>query len=615
MSDERGLYFVVLLLSLLSCASEKPASVQSITAEFTTPGVLTVHGTKNLRSVEVRDESGEPLAEAQSLGREVVEMRFNWMANTSYRVVTDKGQKITVVAPESKPSFALRIHAPLGQNVYEYILGAKKNTDDVQTISVLADLNEQIDILVELEKLSDKGLDELKLSIQPELLPPKGPSMDAVLKDEAVSLNFEFDKKMVQSRIRVDDVLPQSPAVISLSGSDVNIHVRLFLSKRDMKPTDLSLTAWEMPCDAEGLFTAVRAPNQIALPNPVWQKIGAVFNVQTDSVSYYEPFVFERLDFENKRDQPLNLLLKSTVLDEKTGVAIPYFTAPDYMNTGAVKPVTAYCQVPAESKKSCVLPIFVKQDTKAGTYTKQIEIFSMGSNKALRTISTKASVLRSHALFSIWLAAVILITASWLLMLVLFYKKMVSAFGVRILVLLSLLGSMKFCLSFGGRLVSEMLYVFLGPFNCLVGGLLTEVLTYLIAASVLYLVPRVGAMTLAGIVSYLINGILFGSFGLTDILFTGSSIAFVELSLLAFRVTTFHSAPHRIPKIVPLMLALGLADAASTLTSLTLHSVFFRLFFADWYIGLQVIVTGFFYTVLGVYLGRSLGLSLRKVQL
>jgi hypothetical protein len=185
---------------------------------------------------------------------------------------------------------------------------------------------------------------------------------------------------------------------------------------------------------------------------------------------------------------------------------------------------------------------------------------------------------------------------------------------LRILVLLSLLGSLQFCLSFAGRLVSSVTYAILGPFNCLVGGLLTEVLTYLLITSILFLVPRVGAMTLAGIVNYIMGGILFGSFGFTDILYHGSGIAFREILLLVFGITHFRQSD-REPAIFPMMLALGIAGAASTFTSLTLNSVFYRLYFADWYILLNVVVTGFFYTAIGVYLGKKLGRNLRKVNL
>jgi hypothetical protein len=110
------------------------------------------------------------------------------------------------------------------------------------------------------------------------------------------------------------------------------------------------------------------------------------------------------------------------------------------------------------------------------------------------------------------------------------------------------------------------------------------------------------------------GGILFGAFGLTDLLFMGSSVAFGELLLLAFGVTRLGEPRAGPPKLVPLMLALGAADAAATFTSIALQAVFYRLFFAPWYLVLQVAVTGFLYTVLGVYLGQPIGMSLRKVQ-
>jgi hypothetical protein len=109
------------------------------------------------------------------------------------------------------------------------------------------------------------------------------------------------------------------------------------------------------------------------------------------------------------------------------------------------------------------------------------------------------------------------------------------------------------------------------------------------------------------------GGILFGSFGLTDVVFVGSAIAFKEILLLAFGVTRFRDRPDP-PRIVPMMIALGLADAAATFTGLALYGVFYRLFYADWYIVMNVVVTGFLYTAAGVWLGRGLGRSLRKVR-
>jgi hypothetical protein len=108
--------------------------------------------------------------------------------------------------------------------------------------------------------------------------------------------------------------------------------------------------------------------------------------------------------------------------------------------------------------------------------------------------------------------------------------------------------------------------------------------------------------------------IMFGSFNLTDLLFVGSGIAFREVFLFAAGVTRLGPPPERPPWLPALMLALASAEACSAYTSLVLQAVFFRLHYAPWYIVLHVGVAGFLYPLLGVYLGRSLGRSLRQVH-
>ncbi len=607
-----GLIAAALLQS--GCGPEVEGAPPAIEAVFTRPGVLEIRNARAIDRIEVREQSGRPVAVARGFGREVFEVRFDWKAKGRYRLIANRGEQLAVTAPVKKPSFALRIHAPLGQNVHEYLLGSKRLRGRNETIPLLAEPGESVDLLVEIEKLTDAATSPLALSILPLQPPPRGPAVDPEVREEAISLGFEFDKRVWQAAIRLGETLPEASAAVALSGAGIDYRVQLAVSRRDIRAGNLKLAAWEMPCDEQGLFQPGRRPDQVALPNPVWNRIAALFNVQAEQVNYYEPFVHERLDFENRGKQPVNLLLKSQVVDPQSGEQAEYFTAPDFSLSGTAKLVMGYCRVPAGARKSCVLPIFVQPKTPAGTYRRQIEVYAMGTDTALKTLRAPVHVLRSHLAFSAWMVVIVLVSFGWLLAVVLFYRRLVTSFGVRLLTLLSLLGSLQFCLHFGGTLLTSISYAVLGPFNCLVGGLFTEVLTYLLVTAVLYLVPRVGAMTIAGIVSYLMGGILFGSFGLTDILFTGSTIAFRELCLLGFGVTRIRPPDHYRPPLVRTMLALGLADAASTFSSLTLHSVFYRLFFADWYIALQVVVTGFLYTVIGVYLGRSLGIGLRKVH-
>ena len=604
-----------ILLLLTACRSEESKAPLPLTAELTKPGVLEIRGATSVDTVEVRDASGNPVARAQSFGRDAFEMRFDWQPGTSYRIVPDIGNTFTIDAPSSRPALAIRIQAPLGQNVQEYLLYTDQPAADRTPIAVLADPNETIDILVEIEMQAEGRPIQAVLSLGPDRTGNDLPRMDPVIAGVPVQLRYEFDNALFQSRVHIGNALPSGDAVLTLTGDGVDFKTHFVFARRNLSEADLTVVSWDLPCDDQGLFMPGRAPNQISLPNPIWQKVGSFFNVQTERVSYFEPFVFEHLLLENHRDQPVNLLLKSAAVNPRDGSMVSFFSAPDYFSKGIVQPVMGYCKVPPNATAACIMPIFVRPETQAGTYTREITMFPMGSDKPLRTLKGTVGVLRSNSLFSLWLAVTILISVAWLVLVVIFYRRIVTSFGVRVLTLLSLLGALKFCLGFGTELLNQVLYGLLGPFNCLVGGLLSEVVTYLLITSVLFLVPRVGAMTIAGIVCYLIRGILFGSFGLTDILFTGSSIAFFEIFLFVFGVTRFRQTPHHKPKILAMMPALAIADAAATFTALTLHSVFYRLFFADWYIVLQVGVTGFLYTLIGVYLGRSLGQSLKKVHL
>ncbi|MBN2527885.1 MAG: hypothetical protein JXR76_15960 [Deltaproteobacteria bacterium] len=579
----------------------------------------------DIANLIVKDESGQTVATAPTFGRTEFEVRFDWQVATKYKVFPNSGKPLSIAAPKQKPEFALRVHAPLGQNQYDYFFSSLKEAPAPSPIRIRADKGETVDILIEVEKLSGERPTVLNVSFKSTGKSDDGPNgnapHDALLSSdinsENATLRFEFDKAIWQRRLSLKKGLSGDTAFIVLERNGQPFKVPVVVTQRDADASTVAVKNWEMPVDALGLYQPQRLPEQIAPPNPVWHKIGTFFNVQTEQVNFFEPFVYQRLDIENKQVYPLNLLLKSKVVDERTGKGVSWFSAPDFsMSKGPKKDegILGYCQIPAQSRGNCVLPIYMKPDTPAGTYTRQIDVYPMGSSRRIKQMKKAFSVVRSNSLLSFWLVMIVVISLGWLGITIGFYRRLVNRFGVRLLVLISLLGAMQFCLEFGSRLASTALYAFLGPFNCLVGGLLSEVATYLIITSVLYLSPRVGTITLAGIISYLMGGILFGSFGLSDILFTGSTIAFREILLFSMRVTKMTPSSEYIPSIVPMMLALGIADAMSTFTSLTLHSVFYRLFFADWYIVLNVVVTGFFYTVIGVYWGRTLGRNLRKVH-
>ena len=604
---------------------------------FTRPGVAEVHNPGKARTIDVFDARGRAVARTQAYGRPLAEVRFAWQPGAAYRVVADDGPSSTARAPEASAELLVRLHAPLGQTPHEVTLGKRGTgtffTSDeacrdeaslekrclspffpLREIAVPAAPGETIDVMLEIEKLTDGEPLEFRVSSEIDEEQSGGLRMEPPIEEDGAALHLEFDKRIWTSRVRLGDRLPSAPLVITLESGELVLPLAIRFVGRTLDREGLSVVAWRLPTEHDGFHERQRVADRISMPNRVGVKVASWLNVRLSVPSPYEPFTYQTLWLRNDTAQPISLLLVSEILDPATRMPVEFFAAPEFESTGGTGRIMAYAHVPPGQTQPCPLPVYVRAETPEGTYLRRIEIKPLGSDRTLEVLEAPLGVVRSDLVFSGWVLGAAVLSLAWLGATLVLYRRIVESLGIRVLVLLALLGSLQFCLQFMGGLVSMVFYALLGPFNCLVGGLLTEVMTYLLVTSILFLVPRVGAMTLAGLVTYVMGAVLFGSFGLTDVIFVGSSIAFRETLLLAFGVTRFGPGRAKPPSLLAMMLALGLADAAGTFTSLALQAVFYRLFFANWYVFLQVVVTGFAYTAIGVYLGRSLGISLRKVQ-
>lgn len=57
----------------------------------------------------------------------------------------------------------------------------------------------------------------------------------------------------------------------------------------------------------------------------------------------------------------------------------------------------------------------------------------------------------------------------------------------------------------------------------------------------------------------------------------------------------------------------GIGDAVVTFINLEQMMFFYRLYYADWYIGLYMLINGFLYSSIGAWIGYKLGLKLQQV--
>ncbi len=587
---------------------------------FPRPGVVEIRNPGEADTIDLFDARGRRVARARAYGRPVAEARFAWQPGALYRAVADDGARSTARAPEAPPELLVRLHAPLGQAPHEAKLGGSVRSDSSASprsreVAIPAAPGETIDVMLEVEKLTDG--EPLVFSVSTTIDDVAGLRMEPPIEADEAALRFEFDKQIWTSRVRLGDRLPRAPVAIALRREKEPRPLfawKLRFVARSVDAEGLGVVAWRLPTERDGFHERHRVADRVSIPNAIGSRVASWFGIRTGVPSPYEPFVYQTLWLRNETSQPISLLLASEVVDPATGEPVESFAAPEFESIGGTGRIMAYSHVAPGQTETCVLPLYVRPETSEGTYLRRIEIKPLGSDRTLKRLEAPLGVVRSNFAFAGWVLGAGALSLGWLAASLVLYRRMVASLGIRVLVLLSLLGSLQFCLQFMGGLVSMVFYALLGPFNCLVGGLLTEVMTYLLVTSILFLVPRVGAMTLAGLVTYVMGGVLFGSFGLTDVVFVGSSIAFRETLLLAFGVTRLGPPGAKPPNLVAMMLALGLADAAGTFTSLALQAVFYRLFFAQWYIFLQVVVTGFVYTAIGVYLGRSLGMSLRRVH-
>jgi hypothetical protein len=293
---------------------------------------------------------------------------------------------------------------------------------------------------------------------------------------------------------------------------------------------------------------------------------------------------------ENESPVPVNLLVKAHFLDVKTGRQVEGFYPPQFFSSGHMKEPVALTYLPPKGRARVVLPVYA--EVPSGEYLARVEIYPLGGREPVLIKERRIGVTRGKP----WLAAgLLVIMGSGLLFslgLLFGHRHLLKRFRTRELCLISLSGAVAFGLDFLGGLLSNILYALLGPFNVLVGGLITEVIHYAVFTAIFVLVPKPGFATLSCLLHYLMGLLLYGGIRATDPFFVGSRILTLEALLLLFAV-------YRKPISWRTVLALSLADALQTLSSLILHMTFYRLFFPVWYLWLSILVKGFLYTLFG----------------
>ncbi len=575
------LLFLALSFFLISGCQKTPKEVHF---QFEPLGIRVI-GRLFGNGISLYKNSGKLILTYPPMGDDVL-LIFKWKPNKRY-IVKIGNKKFFIKTPNKRPIAKLEVTVPIGQIPQDFFIPYKLPKKDFTFIGKPGTY--KIGILLE------------NLKTKPLLFSIGHQKNKLVGEFTNFFKTYDLNFKEINQKKTIDIYLPQLKKRIKLC----------FLLKETNKKHYIKLISWRLPTDAFGIVEGTRLEDTIVLPSPLWFKISYLFGLKDVGFSRFDPIAFQALEIKNCLSTPLSLLIQADFLDEHTRRPVPGLYPKQFGPTGGTKKVITFLQLPANKTSLAVLPIYVAPNVAPGEYLIKVKIHPFGYPNISETFTKKMGILRGSSFITIFLFLIIIISISYWVFLAFNIKKWFLKFNLRALVLIALMGAVGFGLDFLGGMFSNILHALLGPFNILVGGLITEVCHYLILTSILCLIPRIGTVSLSGLITYLMSGIIFGGFGILDILFVGSRLAYQEGLLYLLGVTRKQDVEHH---KFSLMLSLAIADSLMTATVLILYAVFYRLFYPTWYIILAVIIKGFFYTLIGSRIGLMFGTRLIKME-
>ena len=234
---------------------------------------------------------------------------------------------------------------------------------------------------------------------------------------------------------------------------------------------------------------------------------------------------------------------------------------------------------------------------------------SGGDQQKIQEVPLTIARKHSLGLFAVGFAFVcFLITILLLLRL----KQCVFSIGAKGAITVALFAA----ISFGGialpsTILGDLVHALLGPFSGLVTGLLSGIMQYLLIVSLLVLYRKPGVLTLLYVLKFMLSGIMFGHFSPIGVLSTSVYIVVTEFLLW---VSGFYKKENLDTKYMFFVaLVLGLGDALITFVNFEQMMFFYRLYYADWFLAMYMLVNGLLYSSIGSWIGFKTGTKLRQV--
>ena len=380
----------------------------------------------------------------------------------------------------------------------------------------------------------------------------------------------------------------------------------------------LSIESIEMPTDAMGTVDPKQREDTIYYARPLFRWL------RTSQTNAYEPITYQMVQLRNAGEETIHVVVSSTNTDTKSGETIPFLAPPATANGGTNRSV-AFASLPGGVVTEIPLPIYFhpmyieqgKQPKQAipGAYARDITVKVWGSDATiLREKRPLHLIVPNQQALLISLLAIIGSSIGFAVVLR-FHERIFAGFTTKQIIVIALFGTTIFVgVMVPSTLFLNLIRAVLGPISVLLTGLINETLYYaLLTALLIYISGNPeeatrqgkgsGVILLVSAVRLLLSGVTFGLFTPMAIVYTGTSVLLLETGFLFVRGRN----------ILAWAVVLGLCDAIAVYVDFQLSILFYRLFYADWYIVLRILIEGFVYTFIGVLLGARLGRGLWRV--
>ena len=131
-----------------------------------------------------------------------------------------------------------------------------------------------------------------------------------------------------------------------------------------------------------------------------------------------------------------------------------------------------------------------------------------------------------------------------------------------------------------------------------------------VALLVLFRAP--GVLTLMYFVKYMLAGLMFGHFTPLGLLSMCVNVAILET--LLYLSGFYRKEELSKGYMLFICLLMGVGDALVTFVNMEQMMFFYRLYYADWYLALYMLVNGLVYSSIGAWLGAKTGSKLQQVM-